>query len=161
MGLRKLFAQFSEYRRTIKQNQVEEIETRCTAPFRPLLESHETIVQFTPARDRGGMLYYLAATQRRLLWYVDGTPDVEAIPYRAVKAFGYDRRARMIFVRRFRLDALEGESPYDDDMWELFPSPMSDQVLEAIRAGLNEAGTLLPATRAFAAMHDQGSPGQV
>jgi hypothetical protein len=64
-------------------------------------------------------------------------------------------------ARRFRLDALDGESPYDDDMWELFPSPMSDQVLEAIRAGLNEAGTLLPATKAFAAMPNQGSHGLV
>jgi hypothetical protein len=40
---------------------------------------------------------------------------------------------------------------------EPIPSPKPDQVLEAIRAGIGEAGTLASATTVFAAMRDAGT----
>jgi len=54
-------------------------------------------------------MYYLAATPRRLLRSVDGTSIVKAVRYEPVKAFGYDQRDRLVFVRYLDL-ALSSES---------------------------------------------------
>ncbi len=152
MGLRKLFAERADQRRRSAEKQAQEIDARRTAPFQSVLDDAETIVQYTPARDRGGRLSYLAATPRRLLWYLDGTSMAESIPYKTIQAFGFDPRRRLVFVRYLQRTPLSTEDPYEDQMWELFPSPLSDQVLEAILTGMRTAGTLEAATAAFIAL---------
>jgi hypothetical protein len=155
MGLRKLFAERADQRRRAIERRVHDIEASRTAPFQSILEDGETIMQYTPARDRGGTLYYLAATPRRLLWYLEDTSEAEAIPYQAIQAFGCDPKRRLVFVRHLQSAPLSTEDPYEDEMWELFPSPLSDQVLEAIVTGMRQAGRLEPAVAAFVAMSER------
>jgi hypothetical protein len=54
-----------------------------------------------------------------------------------------------MFMRHPRRAPLKGEGPYEDEMWELFPSRLSDKILEAILTGMRMVGTLEPATAAF------------
>lgn len=157
MGLRKLLAERADQRRRTIEKRAHDIEASRTAPFQSILEDAETILQYTPARDRGGTLYYLTATPLRVLWYLEGTSEAEAIPYKAIQAFGFDPKRRLVFVRHLQRAPLSTEDPYEDEMWELFPSPLSDRVLEAIVTGMRKAGTLEPAVAAFIAMSEQDS----
>jgi hypothetical protein len=132
------------------------MEERRLAPFGATLDQGETVIQYTPAKDQADDVYYLGATSRRLLWYWDGDPtDVQSIPYTLVRAFGFDPDGGVLALRVARLDVLSSEMAagdiYDEYLWQLYPSPMSAEVLGAVIDGLRAAGTL---ERAQAGLRD-------
>ncbi len=130
------------------------VEERRLAPFGVVLGQGETVVQYTPAKDRADAVYYLAATPNRLLWYWDGNPaDVGLIPYTMVRAFGFDPDEGILALRVARLDVLSSQlaagDMYDEHLWQLYPSPMSAEVLGAVVNGMRACGTLEPALAAL------------
>jgi hypothetical protein len=132
------------------------VETRRLAPFGAVLDQGETVIRYTPAKDRADAVYYLAATPKRLLWYWDGDPaEVGSIPYTMVRAFGFDPDGGILALRVARFDVLSSglaAGDMDDEhLWQLYPSPMSAEVLGAVVNGMRAAGTL---ERAQAALRD-------
>jgi len=130
------------------------VEERRVVPFRAVLDDEETVIQYTPAKDRADDVYYLAATPNRLLWYWDGDPaDVGSIPYTLVRALGFDPSEGILALRVARLDVLSFElaagDVYDEHLWQLYPSPMSAEVLRAVVNGMRAAGTLEQAQAAL------------
>jgi hypothetical protein len=132
------------------------VEGRRLAPFRAVVDEGETVIQYTPAKDRADEVYYLAATPKRLLWYWDGDPaDVGSIPYTMVRAFGFDPDGGILALRVARLDVLSSDPTagdmYDEHLWQLYPSPMAAGVLGGVVNGMRAAGAL---ERAQAALRD-------
>jgi hypothetical protein len=130
------------------------VKARRSAPFRAVVGQGKTVIQYTPAKDRADEVYYLAVTPNRLLWYWDGDPaDVRSIPYALVRAFGFDPGGGIVALRVARMDALSSELAagdlYDEHVWQLYPSPMSAEVLAAMVDGIRQAGTLEPAQAAL------------
>jgi len=126
------------------------VEERSLAPFGAVLDQGETVIQYTPAKDRADAVYYLVATPNRLLWYWDGDPaDVGSILYALVRAFGFDPDEGILALRVARLDVLSSEvaagDRYDENLWQLYPSPMAAEVRGAVVDGMRAAGTLEPA----------------
>jgi hypothetical protein len=126
------------------------VEARRLASFYAVLDDGETVLQYTPAKDRADDVYYLAATPDRLLWYWDGDPeDVGSIPYTLVRAFGFDPDGGILALRVARLDVLSSDlaagDRHDEHLWQLCPSPMAEEVLGAVVNGMRAAGTLEPA----------------
>jgi hypothetical protein len=137
-----------------------EVEQRRLAPFHTVLDQGETVIQYTPAKDRADEVYYLAATPDRLLWYWDGDPaDVGSIPYTLVRAFGFDPDGGILALRAARLDVLSPDlaagDRYNEHLWQLYPSPMAAEVLGAVVNGLRATGTL---EQAQAALRDWAEP---
>src|SRR6266545_3365425 len=131
-----------------------EVEAHRLAPFRAVIDHGEAVVQYTPAKDRTDQVYYLAATPTRLLWYWDGDPtQVGSIPYASVRAFGFDPSGGILALRVARLDLLSSElaagDVHHEHLWQLYPSPMSAEVLAAVVNGMRAAGTLEPAQAAL------------
>jgi hypothetical protein len=123
------------------------VEERRLAPFGAALDQGEIVIQYTPAKDRADAVYYLGATPSRLLWYWDGDPtDVQSIPYTLVRAFGFDLDGGILALRVARLDVLSSEVAagdiYDEHLWQLYPSPMSAEVLDVVVSGMRAAETL-------------------